>query len=311
MNHSFLGQIARSIVGGVLGLGLVWSDASHAQACCAAGAAVSPGRLALHEKALVGAQVALAWGLGSYDDDSNFRRKAKGAAQMDLVLSPFVTLKLVDRLQWGVNVPLVLSVRKSEASGSEVGGGVGDAATSLRYDVIRDGEYQYVPGFAVLAAVSAPTGRTPEEARNTLGSDATGVGVWQLGGGLWCERSFDKWLLTGAFLVNVRTARTVADLRSQLAPQLTGLFAVGYSVTENVGVAGFSSYSTEGRVRTDGEPVDGTTKRLLRLNLAASFTAREVWRFQTGVFINPPLDKVAQNQISATGFSFAMMRSWM
>ena len=311
MDRFFRGQIGLLILGGIFGLVLTWSEVSQAQACCAAGAAVSPGRLALHEKALLGVQLTPAWGLGSYDAESTFHGKAKGTKQMDLTLTPFITLKLVDRLQWGINVPFVMSVRKGETSEAEVGGGVGDATTNLRYDFIRDGEYRYVPGIAMLGAVSAPTGRTPESARNMLGSDATGLGVWQFGGGLWCERSFEKWLLTGALLVTLRSARTVADFKSQLSPQVTGILAVGYSFSHNWGLAVFGSYSTEGRAKIDGERIDGTVKRLLRLNLASSFTWRDVWRFQAGAFINPPVDQVAQNQLSSTGFSFTMMRSWM
>lgn len=311
MKHFLRSAYVRLIACLAFGTSLSCSEQALAQACCAAGAAVSPGRLALHEIALVGIQLTPAWGLGSYDAAGDFHGKEPGARQLDLTLTPFFTVEIVNRLQFGVSVPFVMSVRKGRESDQELGGGIGDVATNARYDFIRDGEFRYVPGLALLASVTAPTGRTPEAAKNDLGSDATGLGVWQWSAGLWCERSFGSWLISGAALVSARSSRTVSDLKSQLAPQITGLVAVGYSFTESFGVAGFGSYSAEGKVRIDGEPTEGTAKRLLRLNLASSLNVRELWRFQAGVFLDPPIDKVAQNQLSSTGVLLSMMRTWM
>jgi hypothetical protein len=289
---------------------LLWVDPVRAQACCAAVSAVTPGRLALHERGLIGLAPSASWVLGSFDASGQFVGKEAGAQQTDLQLLPFGTIRLIHRGQLGVSLPLLASLRRTKHVPSEFGGGIGDLAMTGRYDFIRDGQYRVLPGVALLLGVTAPTGRPPESSITELGSDVTGLGVWQFSGGGWLEHSLGDWSVSLAGLVAGRTARQSGGIQTHLAPRFTGLVAAGYSFSQKLGLAASVSYSVEGKAHVDGEQVPDTERRQLRTSLAMSLNLVEHWRGQASVYVDPPIDSLSQNQLSLVGSSLTLIRNW-
>src|SRR6187399_1958151 len=98
---------------------------ARAQACCAGAAAVSPGRLMLHETALIGARLRAATSLGSYDARASFHGNPSGSNEFDFEQAVFGSLRFLRRGQAGAVLPLLESWRRSESTGAEFGSGLG------------------------------------------------------------------------------------------------------------------------------------------------------------------------------------------
>src|SRR4051794_22340201 len=84
-----------------------------AQACCAGSSVLTPGRLATHEDALVGAQVRAATLFGSWNEDGRYRRSPPGTSELDFEQDLFASLRLLKRAQASLFVPLVENRRKA------------------------------------------------------------------------------------------------------------------------------------------------------------------------------------------------------
>ena len=69
-----------------------------------------------------------------------------------------------------------LSTHRNAGSIDEWGGGLGDVTLTARYDFILPAELPRVPGLAVLAAATLPTGTPLDRATQPLATDATGAG---------------------------------------------------------------------------------------------------------------------------------------
>src|SRR5439155_16544054 len=78
-----------------------------AQACCAGSSAATPGRLAQHEKALVGILARGATMLGSFGDNGHYASSPKGVSEYDFEEDAFGALRLTQRSQVALLVPLV------------------------------------------------------------------------------------------------------------------------------------------------------------------------------------------------------------
>ncbi|HET9933312.1 MAG TPA: transporter [Polyangiaceae bacterium] len=280
------------------------------QACCAGAAAVTPGRLLLHEPALIGVRVRAALGLGSYGSDGRFRGNPDGTRELDFEQDLFGTLRVLKRGQVGVLLPVLEASRATRSTGSEFGGGLGDVAVSARYDFVWAGENHVVPGIAAFAGASFPSGRAPEDAHLALASDATGVGAVRSSFGLALEQVFGPVLVQASALVAKRANRTVHGLDSARALEWNTTLAVGYSFPSDVGLAAALSYSWEGRSTLDGENIADSEQRLLEASAAISVPLGQFWRAQGALFLTPPISGVGQNRLTEAGASGTIIRSF-
>ncbi len=288
----------------------VCSNEASAQACCAATSAITPGRLVTHEAALVGMRSGGVAGLGSYDRGSEFIPNEDGAGQVDVPFELFSTLRIVRRLQVGVVVPTLVTLRWTERE-RESSFGLSDVSAHLRFDASFNREYRYLPGIAFLLGATFPTGRSAEKATKPLASDATGLGVFQPNAGLWVERSFGSWLLTVAGLVTLRTAKEESGVKSQLAPLFTVVLALGYSLSENWAIALTETYLAEGTARIDSNPVPGTSRYKWRSALSASGSISDHLRLQMGTIFDPPFDGIGKNELSHVGGNLSVIWSFL
>ncbi|HEX6765883.1 MAG TPA: transporter [Polyangiaceae bacterium] len=303
---------ARALVVGALFLAMLGvAGRARAQACCSGASAITPARLELHEEFLVGLELRAAWMFGSYDAAADFRKNPPGVAQWDFEQDAFVSVRVLRRGQVGLLAPVLESWRRTPTTGSEFGGGFGDLNVNARYDFIYANELSYAPGVALLLGVTVPTGRAPEAAEKPLGSDATGLGAWQLSAGLGLERSFGDFLLSAAGIVSKRTARDVLGVESELGAELSALLGVAYTVSHDTSVAFFGTYGYEGNAAVDGEEAPDTARRRLRLSLSASHSFLDEWRLQGSLFGDPPIDGVGKNQIASLGGTVTLIRSFL
>lgn len=289
---------------------LALAGTARAQACCAGAAAITPGRLLLHERALAGAELRGSVLVGSHGADGSFRAPAAGTSEWDFEQDLFGSVALTERAQASVLAPLLESARRSPTTGAEFGGGLGDVNASARYDFVWSHEYRYVPWLALLAGVTLPTGRAPEAARKPLASDATGLGAVQANLGVAAERSFGDWFGNVALLVAKRFDRTAHGVRSGLATQFSGILAGGYAWSQTSAALAVT-YAAEGDARVDGVKVARSAKRALRLTGSVTASLSDTVRLRGGVFFDAPVDGVGQNEPDALGLSATFVKSFL
>lgn len=284
---------------------------SWAQACCAGSGAVTPGRLALHEDALVGLQLRAAHVFGSFDARARYASSSAGSSEQDFEQDVIgaVRLPFAPRAQVAALVPFVQTRRKASGA-SDVGGGLGDVNLSARYDFFYAGQARYIPGVAVLAGITFPTGRSPEAASLPLAADATGTGAFQVNLGLAVEQTFGRWLVTGYGLVAKRTSRSIQGTESTLGTQWTALLAVAYTFPGDYAVALSASYTGEGNAELDGVEIASSARRVPVLGLFGVVPFSDKFRLQGGPSFNPPVDQLGKNQIATVAITATAVYAW-
>lgn len=194
-----------------LAAALLAAPSARAQACCAGSGAVTPGRLGLHEVALVGFQAKAGSVAGSYDIGGDYVRSPPGAGELDLEQDIFGSVRVLERGQVALLVPLIETWRNL-AGLSASGGGIGDVNASARYDVTLAGASRTIPGVAALAGLTLPTGTPPDSSNaGKLATGATGIGAYQFNLGIAVEQTVGAWLVNATGVVAERTARTVGS----------------------------------------------------------------------------------------------------
>lgn len=270
---------------------------------------MTPARLELHENVLAGVQLRAANVIGSYDVGGNYVKSPAGDAENDFEEDLFAAVRVLPRAQVALLVPL-LETRRADPpaqGGAHVGGGVGDINASGRYDFIRAGESAYVPGVALLAGLTIPTGTSPEQATQPLAVDATGIGAWQINVALALEQTYGPWLINATGIVAKRTPR----YGQTLGTQVTFLFAGAYTFDNDAAFALSASYAFEGdATATGGVDVADSAKRLTVFTLSGLYPVTDTWRLLGGVFLDPPGNSLGSNQPASTGLTLTLIRSW-
>lgn len=307
---SNLGSRSRNTAAAFIGAGAILGFGSRAwaQACCAGSGAVTPGRLALHESALVGTQAKVGSIMGHFSQEGDFIASPAGARDVEFEQDLFGALRVADRAQVALLVPFV-EMWRSGAGPSETGGGVGDVNLSFRYDFTLTGASPVIPGVSALAGITVPTGKPPEE------MSATGTGAYQFNLGLAVEQTFGPWLVNATGVVAQRTARTVGSrlstIHERLALQWTALAACAYTFPSDIAIALSVSYAIEGNATIDGAEASGTARRLATATLSGVFPLSDTWRLHGGFFDDLPVSQVGVGQPASAGLSITLVRSWI
>jgi hypothetical protein len=287
-------------------LAFVWSSRADAQACCAGGSAVTPARLEMHETALAGAEVRAASVIGSYQLGA-YRSSPPGTPEYDFEQDVFGAIRVLGHGQVALLVPVEETYRRTPMDGGHASGGIGDINLSGRYDFVQAGESRYVPGVAVLAGVTFPTGRAPESATQPLAVDATGIGAFQVNAALALEQTFGPWLVNATAIVAKRTAHG----GETLGTQVTFLAAGAYSFSNDAAVALSASYAFEGDGTLNGADATGSAKSVTVVAASGLWPLTDAYRLLGGVFVDPPVGALGNNQPTQVGLTLTAIRSWM
>lgn len=297
-----------AIVSTLLALLLTPAPAA-AQGCCASGASLTPVRLDLHERALVGVQLGASAQHGSFDNTSNYRGIPDDASDVELRQTLFGSFAPVSRLQLSALAPVLETRRAAAAAPAEWGVGLGDVSVLARGEPITLREYADVPAVAVLGSLVMPTGTSPETAENLLGSDATGAGVWRLGGGLAVEQAYDAFLLNLTAVLSTALPRTAGEVRFVYAPRLDLTFGLGYAVSHYWHLAAVFNLELEGAPEING--TSGQARRRLDTALLVTHLLDDGLRIQAGVNATPPLSPLGRNELARLGGTVSLVRSWL
>src|SRR6185503_1564337 len=158
-----------------------------AQACCAGGALIAPTRLAEYEDVAVGLESRTQGVLGVFGADGRYAGSSSGEHVFEQNLA--ASVRVTRAAQAGLMLR-AMQTHRSVAGVDEWGGGVGDLSASARYDFLLPADRPRLPGIAVLAGATFPTGRPADAATQPLATDATGAGSYDVSLGVGVEKAF-------------------------------------------------------------------------------------------------------------------------
>ncbi len=290
-----------------LAAGLALTPAlAHAQACCAGAGAVTPARLSLHEDALVGVTMRAVGAVGSYGIDGAFHPQAPGSSEVDLEEDLFAAFRVTSRGQVALLVP-VAETHRTATGTSEWGGGIGDVNLGARYDFTLAGRSRVIPGVALLAGLTLPTGRAVETSTQPLATDATGTGAFQGNAGLALEQTWGPWLVNVSGLVAQRAPRSARGVNETLGTQLTAFVAAAYSFSNEVAVGASAAYTAEGDATINGATDPNSHRRVLSLSALGVVPLSDTVRVQGTLVLTPPLSQLGENQPATLGGTLSLL----
>lgn len=290
-------------------LALLTPTRSFGQACCASGASLTPVRLDLHERVLAGLQVGAFDQHGSFDTAARYRETPTEASDLELRGVLFGTFAPSRRVQLSVLAPWVETRRVAARTPPEWGGGLGDVAAAARFEPVQLREYGAAPSVALLGTLTAPTGTPPEQAKNLLGSDSTGAGVWRLGGGLALEKAHSAFLFNLTSSLSTALSRTADGVHYTYGLRLDTSLAVGYAVTHYWNTALALAHEVEGAPESNG--VKGVGRRRIDASLIVTHSLDDGLRLQGSVTLTPPLSGLGRNEIARAGGTLTVVKSWL
>ncbi|HET6151247.1 MAG TPA: hypothetical protein VFH68_27165 [Polyangia bacterium] len=286
---------ALALAGALAALAALAPAVARAQACCVGTGLVTPARLRVFEDYGVGIQTRLRSVMGSFNAGGGYVGSRAGDDEIDLEQDLFAAARF-GRFQVAWKLPFVETGRR-ETGVSAFGGGLGDVAANLRYDLTFAGDHPWWPGVAVLAGLSVPTGRTVEDSGDPTG--ATGIGSFDGNLGVAVEQVMGRSFVSVSGFVAQQTARTVGSITQTFGPRLTALVAGGHAFASELTVGGF---------------VLGTHRRdqsLVTAGAALAIPIDDHWRVQGTLSADLPFSGWGKNQLTGAGLTASILRVWM
>lgn len=283
--------------------------AAWAQACCAFGSSLTPTRLDLHERVLVGVQTGAGWLHGSHTPSGQYRGTPDAAMDVELRQTLFATAAIGDRVQASALLPWVETYRRTGSTPGEWGHGLGDVSALLRGELTQLHEYTDVPSFALLLGALFPTGTPAEDATSTLGSDTTGGGVFRALVGASVEQAFGAWLFNLSGTVSLAARADRAGITTRHAPRWAFVGSAGYAWSHHLSTAGSLSFETEGNTTLNDAVAPGTQKRRTELASITTYGFSDAWRMQFRLSLDPPVTQLGVNEPARLGGNVALIWS--
>jgi len=283
---------------------------AYAQPCCAGASVLTPARLTPLDDALVGLQLRGARIVGSYDSSGQYVPSPGGVTEIDLEQDLIGSLRVFGRGQLSLSIPILQTIRSAGNISGEVGGGLGDIAASGRYDIVLAGEHRWLPGIAILAGVTFPTGKPVESASQPLGSDATGTGAFQATVGLAFEQIWGHIFANVTALALQSAPRHVNGISETLGLQGTASAAAGWVFDRGGALALNLVAMRSADAVQNGESVPDSARGRTLLGLAGAFPLAERWRIQGSFVSDLPFQSMGKNEPAGIGLSVLLMRTW-
>jgi len=280
---------------------------AQAQACCAGAGVFAPARLELGQDFLVGVQLRARDAIASFDSQGSWVAAPSETSEQEFEQDLLATVRPFGDLQLGLVLPLVETHRAVPGLG-ETGFGLGDVALNARYEIVPPNTSAYLPGIAVLAGASLPTGRAPDDASSPLSTDATGLGAAQLSLGLDVERAFGSFIADASGLISQRLGRTVGGVSERLGLAGSVFAAAGYAFRHKRALALTFAMTLEGEAQLNGQSVPDSGRQLTTLGISGGTPLGETWRLQGRIYEDLPV--LGKNQTAGPGISVVVLRAW-
>jgi hypothetical protein len=278
-------------------LALTATAPARAAACCMSATATGVGRLLVWEEFAVGLSSSMAYGMGRWTADGEWRPYSEDYTDIEWRTQLWGMFRLSEK--WFVygQLPFLMNQRSS-GDLQDLDGGLADVQAGVRYEVLQIGEILELPAIALTGAVTAPTGRHLADAEGALASDATGRGAWVLSAGLSLEKTLLPWYVRLDMSASLPLAATRSDLGVSQQYGLSGEVALmgGLEVADNVVVSVFGRYAQEGALSLDQELITNSGQSGASVGSAVSWRLTPHWTVQGGVETGLFVDGLGDNQ---------------
>jgi len=270
--------------------------AARGAACCMSATAFGTGRLLIWEELAVGLRTTFSESLGAWGPDGRWR-PYDTFTEREVRTELWTLVGLSRRAAVFARAPWVVTHRAA-ASLADTGGGLGDLAFGLRYELLTLGEYAELPAVALTLSATAPTGRATHDAETPLGVDVTDRGSWALAAGLSLEHTALPYYARLDLGVTVPLPFERPDLQvtQRFGPELTAALAGGAELAENVVLSLIARATWALPLVLDGETVDDSDRLDLGLGLAGSWRVAPHWTLQLAVDSALYVDDLGKNQ---------------
>lgn len=172
-----------------------------------------------------------------------------------------------DRFQFGGSVPVI---RRTRAESGSLG--IGDIAVNLGYEILPEWDFSpWRPRGVSYLTLGTPTGRSIQDATESLQLDARGRGFWSIGIGTTLTKIVGKFDLVSTLEAHKSFSKEIktATVDGELVPGIGGSFLIGggYSFQDTrIGASlGFNyedSVETRGLISSPGSPARFATATL-------------------------------------------------
>lgn len=291
-----------------VGLALLGRSApARASACCGEGHGIGQ-RLASAERAAVTTSARLQGRIGAWGSDGEFTAIDDGSHDRELRLDAGWVVK-VGAAEVGMVIPLVFTWRELGDAASS-GGGIGDVQGFGRYPIIPVEGRGWLPGIALTLSAIAPTGRPAGQAEDTLGAEATGIGVAEVRPGITLEKTwYTGWFIAVAGSVGLRTASYAGEVEVQSAPRWQVLAAAGPSWPSGFSFALGALFEAEAGPTIDGNATGDSRRRTAALAFAA-YDLDERWTVVGALQSDLPISELGQGETVSTSGSLGLRFAW-
>lgn len=287
-------------------------DRSAAAACCTSATSFGIGRLLAWEDWAAGLQLGHARSLGQWDSQGSLRWNGSDFSDGLTTAQAWAIVRLSDRLQLQAWLPVVVEDRHAaDASGtrSQIAGGLGDAGAAVRLEILKIGEYQGLPSFAVTAGALAPTGKRVEETSPPLFAGATGRGAWGGSLAIEAEYAFLPWFvrLDAATTAYLPFRRSDTGARQQYGPLFQASLSTGWEVVpDGLVLAVAATGEWEAPISIDGVRIPRSSARSYALATSLAWRFDPRWTLVGIVTNNVWPDGAGMNRDARLGLTLGL-----
>ena len=238
-----------------------------------------------------------------------------GSTEQDLEQDLAASFRLARRAQVGLVLPYV-ETHRSEAGVDDWGSGIGDVALNARYDFQLAAEMMYWPGFALLASVVLPTGKSVGDGTNPAATDATGTGTTSASLGVDVEKVhgplYGALYLWGTYSASntVTPPGSTGALTTSYPLQLTALAVAGYVFENEAAVALYVNFLERGDTTVNGATQPGSGLRLTTVGATGLVPVAIDWRLSASIYADLLFSSFGRNEQAGAGLTVSLVRAW-
>jgi hypothetical protein len=268
------------------------------------------------------AQLVYDYGTGSSDSSGDYAGLG-GARVHDGTLGLGAGFRPFERLQVHASMPFRVQYRDLGGLESKTATRLGDSSLALRYMLsdepmapIAADPASWLPFLELIAGVTAPSGRAPEDSNEPSGADITGNGYWMVSAGAKLSRrvSHDD-ALTFAALYGYTSERSI-----ELGPGASRDFDPGnelnlrlnswHALNVHWAFGLLSTFRLTGKAREDGALVaDSSLHRLRFGGFVDHYLSYPNLQLTTNLLFDPPFDGFSRN-VPFTSATLAFLLSY-
>ena len=285
---------------------LTYSRTVQAQACCAGAGTLAPVRLAEEERWAAGLLLRATQLVGQHDASGQWNGVPTGVMEQGLEEALGLAVRLAPGWQASLQLPFV-QTRRAVPGLEDAGGGLSDVRLSGRWDVITPGELENLPGVALVAGMTLPSGKAAEQAQQPMATDATGLGTATVQAGAALEQTVGHvlWQLSGVWQHTFD--RRVGDWRVSYGPQLLAQAAVGWAFDSGAGVVLTAGLRHDQPTSLDGVELAGSGRTATTVGLAGGVPLMRGLRLNATVASPLPVDGVARAAMGTMAVGMSLL----